>query len=80
MQRKQQKSTKRNTEEIWKTLEDRKRKKRHSEGENYQDDLQQKGYLDGQIKGMTKNTGQGWKEIGDDGKEEGQEGKEPWKQ
>jgi len=36
--------------------------------------------LDGQIKGMTKNTGQGWKEIGDDGKEEGQEGKEPWKQ
>ena len=62
---------KRNTEEIWKMSEDRKRKKKHSEEENYQDDLQQKDYLDGQIKDMMKNTGQGWKGIGDDGKEEG---------
>ena len=31
-------------------------------------------------KGMMKNTGQGQKEIGDDGKEEEQEGKEPWRQ
>jgi len=29
---------------------------------------------------MMRNTGQGWKEIGDDGKKEEQEDKKQWKQ
>ena len=59
---------------------DRKRKKGLSGEGSYQGDLQQKNYLDGQTKGMTKNIGQGWKEIGEDGKEEEKEGEEQWKQ
>ena len=39
-------------------LEDKKKKKEHSEEENCQEDSWQGNYLDGQIKGMTKNTGQ----------------------
>ena len=40
--------------------------------ENYQGDLQQESYLVGQIKDTMRNTGQGWKEIGDNGKKEEQ--------
>ena len=43
--------------------------------ENCQGDLQQENCLDGQIKGMTKNIGEGWKGIGDSEKESNQ-GKE----
>ena len=59
---------------------DRKEKKEHSEEENCQDGSQQESYLDSQIKGTTKNTGEGWKETGDDGKGEGKRGEEQWKQ
>ena len=75
MPRKQQRSMKGNTEGTWRTLEDRKKKKRHSGGGNYQEDSQQENYLDGRIRGTTKNTGQGWKETGGDGKGEGKEDK-----
>jgi len=67
---------KKNTEETWKISEDRKEKKKHSREGNYQEDSWQENYSDGWIKGMTKNTGQGWKETGGDGKGEGKEGKE----
>ena len=43
-----------NINEIWKTLEDKKRKKECLEEEIYQGDLQQEICLDGQIKGMMK--------------------------
>jgi len=36
--------------------------------------------LDSQIKGTTKNTGEDWKGIGDDGKGDNKEEEEPWKQ
>ena len=71
---------KRNTEGTWRTLEDRKKKKEHSRGGNYQEDSWQENYLDGWIRGMTKNTGQGWKETGGDRKREGKEDKEQWRQ
>ena len=59
MQKRQSKSMKRNTEETWKMLEDRKRKKGHFRERNYQDDSQQENCLDGQTRGTMKNTGQG---------------------
>ena len=55
-------------------------KKKHSEGKNCQDNLQQKSYLGGQTNNMTGNIGEDWKEIGNNGKENKQENKEPWKQ
>ena len=71
---------KESTEETWRTSGDRKEKKEHSEGKNCQDGSRQGSYLDGQIKGTTKNTGEGWKETGDNGKGKGKRGKEQWKQ
>jgi len=59
-------------EGTWRTSGDRKRKKGLSGEGSYQGNLQQKNYLDRWTKGMTKNIGQGWKEIGD-GKEEEKE-------
>ena len=59
MQKRQSKSIKRNTEETWKTSEDRKRKKGYFREGNYQEDSQQENCLDSQTRGMTKNTGQG---------------------
>ena len=59
------------TEGIWKTSGDRKRKKGHSREGSYQEGLQQRNYLDGWTKNMTKNTGQGWKGTGGDGKGKG---------
>ena len=48
MQRRQQRSLKRSTEETWKILENKKEKKGPSGEENYQEGLQQENYLDGQ--------------------------------
>jgi len=64
------------TEGTWRTSGDRKRKKRLSGEGSYQGNLWQKNYSDGWTKGMMKNIGQGWKEIGGDGKEAGKEGEE----
>ena len=60
-------------------LEDRKRKKEHFREGNYQEDLQWENCLDGQTRGMTKNTGQGQKETGEDGKKKEQGDEEQWK-
>ena len=79
MPRKQQRSMKENTEGTQRMLEDRKKKKGHFRERNYQKDSQQENYLDGWIRGMTKNTGQGWKETGEDGKGKGKEDKEQWR-
>ena len=70
---------KESTEEIWRTLGDRKEKRECSEGENCRDGLWQKSYLGGQIKGTTKSTREGWKGTGDNGKEKGERGEEQWK-
>ena len=70
---------KESTEEIWRTSGDRKEKRERSEGENCQDSSQQGSYLGGQIKGMTKSTGEDWKGTGDDRKGEGERGEEQWK-
>ena len=69
-----------NTEGTWRMLKDRKKKKGHSRGGNYQKDSQQENYSDGQIRDMTKNTGQDQKETGGDGKREGKEDEEQWRQ
>jgi len=67
------------TKGIWRTSENRKRKKRHSREGSYQEGLQQENYLGGRTKDMMKNTGQGWKETGEDKKGEGKENKEQWR-
>jgi len=46
-------------------MENVRRQKREEGEENCQGDLQQGNYLDGQIKGMTKNIGEDLKETGD---------------
>ena len=48
-------------------------KKECLEKENCQRNLQQENCLDGQIKGTTKNIGEGWKGIRDGRKESNQE-------
>ena len=75
MQRRQQRSLKRSTEETWKILENKKEKKGPSGEENYQEGLQQENYLDGQ-----KYDEEYWARLGGDRKEEEQGGKEQWKQ
>ena len=52
-------------------------KKKLSNEENFQEDSRQRRYMGGQTSNMTKNIGEGWKEIGGDGRarsrqEEGQ--------
>jgi len=37
--------------------------------ENYQRDIQQRHCIDGMIRGLIRNIGDNWKEIGDTGKE-----------
>jgi len=37
----------------------KKEKREHLEGENYQEGLQQRNYLGSQIRGTTKNIGEG---------------------
>jgi len=46
-------------------MENVRRQKRKEGEENCQGDLQQGNYLDGQIKGMTKNIREDLKETGD---------------
>ena len=72
MQKKQLKSSKKNINETWKIQQDKNTRKEHLEKENCQGDLQQENCLDGWIKGMIKNIGEGWKGIGDSGKESDQ--------
>ena len=43
-------------------------KKKHSSAENCPGGSRQERYMGGWIKGTTKNTGAGWRKIGDDGK------------
>ena len=76
MQKRQQRSLKRSTEEIQKISEGKKEKKKHLEEKNCQEDLQQKSYIGRQIKGMMRNIGQSQRETGDIGKEAELEGKE----
>ena len=45
--------------------------------ENYQRGIQQRHYMDGMIRGLIRNIGNNWKEIGDVRKE--YRGKEYWK-
>jgi len=45
-------------------------RKEYSKRKNCQEDLWQKTYLDGWIKGMMRNIGEGQKEIRDDGRED----------
>ena len=79
MPERQSKNSRENINEIWKMWQDKNARKECSEEKNCQGDLQQENYLDGQIKGMTKNIREGQKGIGDGGKESNQ-GKEKWKQ
>ena len=79
MQKKQLRNSRKSIGKTQKMFEDKNRKKRHSEEENYQEDLQQGNYLDGQIKDMMKNTRQSQKEIGGDRKDKEKEGKEQWR-
>jgi len=50
--------------------ENKKEKKKCLGERNYQGNLQQESYLVRQIKDIMRNTGQCWKEIGDNKKEE----------
>ena len=59
MQKKQLKSLKRRIDKTWRMFGDKREKKEHSEGENYQKDLQQESYMNRQIRGMIKSTEQG---------------------
>ena len=54
--------------ETWKTWRSKSAKREHSDGENCQEDLQQKNYMNGQTSDMTKNIGEEWRRTGDDGK------------
>ena len=47
---------------------DKNAKRRHSREENCQGSLQQKCYIDGQTRDMTRNIGVDWREIGGDGR------------
>ena len=60
-------------------FKDKNRKREYSREKNYQEGLQWENYLDSQIKDMMRNTGQGWKKIGEDGKEREQGDEEQWK-
>jgi len=43
-------------------------KRELSDGENYQEDLQQRNYIGGQTSDMTKNIGEEWRRTGDNGR------------
>ena len=80
MQKRQQRSLKRSTEEIQKMSRDKKEKKKHLEEKNCQEDLWQESYMGRQIKGIMRNIRQSQRGIGDIGKEAELEGKEQWRQ
>ena len=54
MQKKQLRNLRKNIGKTWKIFKNKNRKKRHSGKENHQEGLQQKNYLDGQIKRYNK--------------------------
>ena len=58
--------------------QDKNRKKEYTRGKNYQEGLWQENYLDGQIRGMTKNIGEYQKEIRDNGREDNLREEECW--
>jgi len=60
--------------------QDKNARKEYTTGENCQEGLQQGNYLDSQIKDMTKNIGEDWKETGDNGKENDKKEKKSWRQ
>jgi len=78
MQKKQSKSSKRNTDKIWKMGQDKNARKKHIREENCQEDLWQENYSDGQTRDITKNIGEDWKGIRD-GRKENNQGEEKWK-
>jgi len=51
--------------------QDKNAKKEYSEEKNCQEGLWQESYLDGWTRGMIKNIGEDWREIGDSGKKNG---------
>ena len=61
-----------------KDVRKQKREEKTLKGENYQEGLQQRNYLGGQIRGMTKNIGKGQNGIGSNGK--GEKEDKPWRQ
>ena len=75
MQKKQSKNLRKNTDKTRKMWQGRNKKREYLREENYQGDLWQENYSDGQTKDMTKNTGEDWRKIGDGGKEDNQERK-----
>jgi len=62
------KNSRRNIKGIWKTWRSKSTKRGCLEEENCQEDLQQESYLDSQTRDTTKNIGEDWKGIGDDGR------------
>ena len=50
---------KENIDKTWRIFGDKKEKKECSGGKNYQKDLWQESYIDGQIRDIIKSTGQG---------------------
>jgi len=59
MQKRQSKNLRKSINKTKKVWQDKSEKKEHSEEENCQEDLQQRNYLGGQIRGIIKNTGEG---------------------
>jgi len=62
------KNLRRSIKGIWKTWHSKSTKKERSEEENYQENLWQRNYTDGQTSNMTKNIGEEWRRTGDDGR------------
>jgi len=59
MQKRQSKSSKKNTSEIWKMWQNKNIRKEHLGEENCHGDLWQENCLGSQIKGMIKSIGEG---------------------
>ena len=73
MRKKQSKNSRKNIDRIWKMWRNKSAKKGRSNEENYQGGLWQRSCMDGQTSNMTRNIGEGWKEIGDDGRAKDQQ-------
>ena len=52
----------------WKMWRDKSIKRERSDRENCQEDLRQRNYMGGQTSDTTKNIGEEWRRIGDDGR------------
>ena len=55
------KSSKRNIGKIWKTWRSKSTRKECSNGENCQEDLRQRSYMDGQTNDMTRSIEKNWR-------------------